>query len=558
MKIKRLIYTLGLSTLLFSIPHTGKAQGGNSGEEEVKRSRQIQANLDSLMDLWYVRSNAPARNRKQLNIRNYAPNEVPRFTDSVYMARIKAIESPLPYTYNSTVKAFIELYAMRKRAQVERMLGLSEYYFPIMEEILDRYKMPIEIKYLSVVESALNTRAVSRVGATGLWQFMASTGIMYNLPVNSYIDMRCDPVKSSEAAARYLSDMYHNVFKDWFLALAAYNCGPGNVNKAIRRSGGKRSFWEIYPYLPVETRGYVPAFIAASYVFIYHQEHNLYPTEIALPTLTDTVIVNREVNFATISEVIGIKMDVLRDLNPQYKLGIVPARSKSYSLVMPIKDAAEFVARRDSIYSYYSRKQPEDKGATFDRLAAEEAVPRKVTPSPNPAQNAAIANAPKTRIYYVVKSGDNMALVADIFDVSTSDVRRWNKLKRNQLMKGQRLTLYVLASQKKYYMSINNMTLLQKKRISQNEPAFLRNEGAEEAQPEAETRKETGDNTKTKTPAKKPAAEEKTHVVQTGETLWRISQKYPGVTVNDIVKLNGLSSPNDVKAGQTLKIGKAH
>ncbi|MGZ5302957.1 MAG: lytic transglycosylase domain-containing protein, partial [Bacteroidia bacterium] len=233
------LFSLALLLVLMGSLSPAKAQNQNL-PDDVQQSGDILKNLDSLMKLWYLKNTTYNKAKKSENIYGYRADEVPTFSDSVYSSRIEKINSPLPYVYNDKVKGFINLYAVRKRQQVEKMLGLSEFYFPIYEEVLDKYNMPLEIKYLSVVESALNPRAVSRVGATGLWQFMYTTGIMYKLNVDSYVDDRKDPYESTEAAALFLKDL-HNLFGDWFLAIAAYNCGPGNVNKAIRRSGGKRT-----------------------------------------------------------------------------------------------------------------------------------------------------------------------------------------------------------------------------------------------------------------------------------------------------------------------------
>lgn len=559
----------------------GKVITEPEAKEAVKRTKPILDNLDSLLVLWYVKGNASAKTKRAQNVRGYKEGEIPQFTDSVYAERLRMIESPLPFTYNSTVKAYIDLYAYRKRAQVEKMLGISEYYFPIMEEIFDRYKMPVEIKYLSIVESALNTRAVSVVGATGLWQFMYSTGKMYDLKVNSYVDLRKDPVKSTEAAAKYLRDL-HNLFGDWFLAIAAYNCGPGNVNKAIRRSGGKRTFWEIYRYLPIETRGYVPAFIAATYVFTYHQEHNLYPVEISLPTLTDTVMVNRDINFKVLSNGLDISMDLLKDLNPQYKMGIIPGRGKSYTLVLPIKSASLFVSLSDSLYAKYAGQLPEDIGANFDR--------NSITPirRTKPTATATLTNtADKKRITYLVKSGDNIGILADVYDVSVSDIRRWNKLRKNQLLRGQRLIVYIPANQTEYYNKINKMTQLQKKRLSQIEPDFIgKNEtgNVDNANPGDKTLvaapiKKTGTTVQKKSPNESTTQKKElqkvqntqkkeevndddknepqytSYVVKRGDTFWNLSQKF-GIKVEDLKNDNGLKVAQDLKIGLKIKIRK--
>ena len=243
--------------------------------------------------------------------------QVPYFPDSVYLYRLDSLNSAITLSYNNIVRNFIELYTVKKRQQLATMLGLSEYYFPLFEEVLAANSMPLELKYLPVIESALNPVARSRARACGLWQFMYPTGKMYKLEINSYIDERYDPARATEAAICYLKDLY-NIYGDWILVIAAYNCGPGNVNKAIRRSGGKKNYWDIYYHLPRETRGYVPAFIAAMYSFNYYKEHNIYPIESTLPRLCDTVIIEKALHFDQICKNMEVSVEELRDINPQY------------------------------------------------------------------------------------------------------------------------------------------------------------------------------------------------------------------------------------------------
>jgi membrane-bound lytic murein transglycosylase D len=253
--------------------------------------------------------------------------------------------------YNDIVQRFIDRYMARLRHSVSYMLGATNFYVPIFEEALEAYQVPLELKYLPVIESALNPRAVSRVGATGLWQFMLGTGKQYGLEVNSLVDERRDPVRSSYAAARYLRDLYR-IFGDWNLVIAAYNCGPGNINKAIHRSGGEKDYWRLYPYLPAETRGYVPAFIAANYAMTYYCEHGICPMSTKLPLETDTVVVDRDVHLEQIAKVLDLDIEMLRSLNPQYRRDIVPGATKKYAIRLPMADTSRFIDMQDSIYSY--------------------------------------------------------------------------------------------------------------------------------------------------------------------------------------------------------------
>jgi len=556
------------------------AQPGVHGKEEVKQSGEILNNLDTLMTLWYVKNATPVKNRNSQNIYKYKPDEVPVFSDSVYAHRLRMIPSPLPFAYNETVKAFIDLYAIRKRDQVEKMLGLSEIYFPIFEEVLDRYKMPLELKYLSVVESALNTRAESRVHATGLWQFMYTTASLYNLDINSFVDQRKDPVKATEAAALLLKDL-HGIFGDWFLALAAYNCGPGNVNKAIRRSGGKRTFWEIYPYLPQETRGYVPAFIAAAYVFHYHREHNLYPQEVTLPKFVDTVMIYKELSFEPIAKVLDISIDELRDLNPEYTRDVIPALGTSYSLRLPAAKASAYTVYKDSIYHTYA------------------AMLTAANPKYNPNDSSGIAQVTfkgqhppdgygrKAVVKYTVKAGDNLPFIADLFDVSVYSLKRWNHIRSHKVGIGRKLAIDIPADKLKYYRKINTMTMLQKKR-----EIYGRLHEAPEAQEVKNEKKDSADSTgvstttaapvkdkklaskkgnkttvkqivdkvsvkdKTREAAIEARARIKYYTVQKGDTLWSIAQRFPGVTVDQIKKANGLKGNQKIQPGQKIKILK--
>jgi len=530
--------------------------------EDVKKSGDILNKLDTLMTLWYVKNATPAKNKKAMNICGFKPDDVPTYTDSIYARRIRMIQSPLPMAYNETVKAFIEMYAVRKRQQVEKMLGLSDTYFPMFEEILDKHKMPLELKYLSIVESALNPRADSRVHATGLWQFMYTTGKLYNLEINSYVDERKDPVQATEAAAIFLKDL-HNIFGDWFLAIAAYNCGPGNVNKAIRRSGGKRTFWEIYPYLPQETRGYVPAFIAAAYVFQYHREHNLYPQDLTLPKMVDTVLVYKEINFEPISKVLGISVDELKDLNPQYTRDIIPARGKTYTLRLPAAKAAIYAPMRDSIYHTYTAMllaqhpnvNPNDSSGIVDITF-------------NKGGHGRTDYEPSDKVKYTVKAGDNLGFIADLFDVSVYSLKRWNHIRGKNVSVGRKLAINVPADKVRYYKKINTMTSMQKKKeVYGRKYGDTKKEDQKEETPVAENTSKTATtsaeekNTTDKTAEKQPSKSTgpsniEYYVVQKGDTLWSIAQRFPGVTIDDIKKANNLSSNQKIRIGQKIKILK--
>ena len=336
------------------------------------------------------------------------------YSDSVYMARLQSLPHVMEMTYNKVVKSCIERYA-RCPKDVGYMLGIGNtYYFPMFEEALERHNVPLELKYLPVIESALNAKAKSPVGAMGLWQFMVGTGKIYGLEVNSMVDERRDPRKASDAAARYLADLYKR-YNDWHLVIAAYNCGPGNVSKAIRIANGKQNFWEIYPYLPRETRSYVPLFIAANYIMNFYEHHNMCPATPLFNYATDTVMISDRVHLQQIAEKVGISLDELKFLNPQYRYDIIPGNIKPYPLVVPFEHVNSYALNRDSILAH----KPE--------LAKREI---KFEPSEGEV------------VYYKVKSGDTLGGIAKKYRVSVKNLQKWNKLSSTTIHIGQKLRIY--------------------------------------------------------------------------------------------------------------------
>ena len=328
-------------------------------EELIEFPEAMTYDLDSLLNLYMSKNYLTGTNDCEMKDVN------PTYPREVYIERLSRIPSMMELAYNDVVQRFIDRYTGRLRYSVSYMLGAMNFYMPIFEEALEAYQLPLELKYLPIIESALNPKAVSRVGATGLWQFMIGTGKQYGLEVNSLVDERRDPVKSSYAAARYLKALY-KIFGDWNLVIAAYNCGPENINKAIRRAraaNGKtqegdvltpadKDYWHIYPYLPAETRGYVPAFIAANYIMTYYCEHNICPMTTRLPAQTDTIVVKRNVHLEQVAAVLGLDADMLRSLNPEYRRDIVPGLTKPSAIRLPLADAGRFIDNEDSIYNY--------------------------------------------------------------------------------------------------------------------------------------------------------------------------------------------------------------
>lgn len=303
------------------------------------------SSVDSLLHLYNTRTYLKPDSNCNM------PDINPVYAKEVYKERLRKLPTIIEMPYNDVVQKFIDRYSGRLRRSVSIMLGTTNFYIPIFEQALESYGLPLELKYLPVIESGLNPKAVSRVGATGLWQFMLTTGKRYGLDVNSLVDERRDPVKSSYAAAHYLSDLY-KIFGDWNLVIAAYNCGPDKINKAIHRAKGETDYWQIYPYLPKETRGYVPAFIAANYIMNYYCDHNICPMVTELPVKTDTVVVNRDLHFDQIAHVLGINADQLQDLNPQYRHNVVNGNAKPSSLRLPSMMINSFIDMEDSIYAY--------------------------------------------------------------------------------------------------------------------------------------------------------------------------------------------------------------
>ena len=333
-----------------------KDKEGN--EELIEFPEAMTYDLDSLLNLYMSKTYLSGTNDCNMK------DENPVFTKEEYIERLSRIPSVMEMAYNDVVQKFIDRYSGRLRYSVSYMLGAANFYMPIFEEALEAYKLPLELKYLPIIESALNPKAVSRVGATGLWQFMIGTGKQYGLEVNSLVDERRDPVKSSYAAARYLKALY-KVFGDWNLVIAAYNCGPENINKAIRRAraakginkddaitAADKDYWHIYPYLPAETRGYVPAFIAASYIMTYYCEHNICPMTTLLPAQTDTVVVNKNVHIEQIAAVLDLDADMIRSLNPEFRRDVIPGLTKPYAIRLPLAETGRFIDNQDSIFAY--------------------------------------------------------------------------------------------------------------------------------------------------------------------------------------------------------------
>ena len=370
----------------------------------------MQSDMDSLYLDWQ------SKNFLQVDENCRMLPEGPVVSDSVYIDRLSRIPSIIEMPFNDIVKKYIEAYTGRLRNKVSFMLAAANFYMPMFEEALDTYDLPMELKYLPIIESALNPKALSRQRASGLWQFMLRTGKQYGLETNSLVEERFDPQKSTWAAVRYLKELY-DIYKDWNLVLAAYNCGPGNVNKAIRRAGGSTDYWELYPFLPKETRGYVPGFIAANYVMTYYCEHGICPMDSQLPAISDTIHIDKDLHLQQVASVCDIDIEQLRSLNPQFKKDIVPGNSKVYALRLPNNTVNTFIERQDSIYAYEASKYLGKR--------------RTVAVSDGTAKNS------KGAQYHKIRNGENLGSIARRYGVSVNQIRNLNGIKGNNIRAGR-------------------------------------------------------------------------------------------------------------------------
>ena len=450
---------------------------------------------DSLLNIWYAHRMASDDTEEfDMDSVRFESN-VP---DEVYIERLKKMNSFISLPYNDIVKNYIILYSEKMPTKMAHMLGLCQYYMPIFDETFNKHDLPEELKAMAIIESAMNPLAVSRAGAKGMWQFMYATAKMYGLHIDSFVDERMDPFKAADAAARYLQDAYE-IFGDWNLAIASYNCGAGNVNKAIRRSGGKRAFWDIWPYLPRETRGYVPAFVGALYAMTYYKEHGIKPEAIEMPIHVDTFKINKQLHLKQVAELTGAPLEELKSLNPQYRHDIIPGNSKEYILRLPYTYTNAFIEHEDSVYTH-----------KYDEFF-------------NPTTIKKIQDgADGERIVYVVKNGDYLGRIASRNRCTVAQIKRWNGLKSNNIRVGQRLVIYRGGGGPSTSSSSSSKT--------------------------AATPSSSSSSTQSSTPTG-------TYTVKSGDTLSGIATRH-GVTVNQLKQWNGLTS-NNIRVGQKLKLNSS-
>lgn len=388
--------------------------------------------LDSLMNLYMAKTYLTDDNDCQMKDVN------PVFEKEVYVDRLSRIPAVIEMPYNDVVRKFIDRYSGRLRHSVSYMLGASNFYMPIFEEALEAYGLPLELRYLPIIESALNPTAVSKVGATGLWQFMLATGKQYGLNVNSLVDERRDPIKSSYAAANYLSDLY-KVFGDWTLVIAAYNCGPENVNKAIHRSNGEKDYWKIYPYLPRETRGYVPAFIAANYIMTYYCEHNICPMTTRLPAKTDTVMVRKNVHLEQVAQVCNIDMEQLTALNPAYRRGMVPGATETSVIRLPQTKVGEFIDKEDTVYNYNAETLLAKRTEVEVNDNAPAYTSSKQASRRSRNSRKTVRNSRQTSRSITIKNGMTLSEIAKRHGTTVSKLKKLNGIKGNNIRAGKKL-----------------------------------------------------------------------------------------------------------------------
>jgi membrane-bound lytic murein transglycosylase D len=512
MNLKKIIIPL----CFILLPVLASAENDTIIIRDDDSTERIENDLDSLLNNLFIRMSAERAEMASTD------STIGEFSDTVYKERIGRINSMITLPYNSIIRNHIHVYTEKKVDRFRIILGLQDYYFPMIEDIFDSYGLPVELKYMAVIESALNPNAVSRAGATGLWQFMYSTGRMYGLTINSIVDERRDPVRATHAAAKYLRDLY-DIYKDWILVIAAYNCGPGNVNKAIRRSGNRKDYWEIYYRLPRETRGYIPQYVAAAYAMNYYRDHNITPIQIDLPTAIDTIMVTRDIHLQQIATVLDMPIEELSELNPQYRTGLVPGSSKPCSITLPVDRLGDFIDLTDTITNYMK-----DQYLTRINLTS---MPSHSTYIPPDIKG-------KTKLTYVVKDGDNLGFISEWYDVGLSELRYWNNIYRNTIRVGQKLAVYVDPARAARYEKINTMSFAEKQQLEGKSTVA----GPPPSSSLAVTTASDYDF--------------ELYTVRYGDTVWDIAKMFDGVSATDIMRLNNISDASRIQVGQKLRIRK--
>ena len=569
-------------------------------DDDIVFPESFDTDVHKMMTNWYLQNYAVL----DADVENKNPGEV---GEETYIRRLQAIPSVIEMPYNQVVRKHIERYVYRSRTLVEEMLGMSLYYMPIFEQALEKEGLPLELKYLPIVESALDPNATSRVGAAGLWQFMIGTGKGLGLEVNSLVDERRDPYRSSAMAAKYLKNLYQ-IYNDWSLAIAAYNCGPGNVNKALHRNGDTGDFWDIYEYLPRETRGYVPAFIAANYAMTYYKQHNISPSLARKPLITDTVSVNRRIHFSQIADVLNIPIEEIRTLNPQFRADVIPGDNHPYMLVLPSQQIYSYIMSEDTIDNYH------------DELYAHRPVvePGGETPTTEEYLTGRTANGEIRTINHKVGRGETLSTIAAKYDMTTDELMALNGMSSERVRRGDNLKVKAPShsnasadnedmipavisggnsdvsdeelamseqaqfdevkniereaatkapykgsytansnkeSAKKHAVKTEDQSARQRASRSNNRDWRDRNNKyKEKSEHKSGSRGETARSSRSKSSKKSSKPQQPTEVtVQKGESLTKIAEK-TGVSVKDLERANGIDDGNKIKAGEKIKI----
>lgn len=479
--------------------------------------------MDSMLNIWYVKNELT--NKHSILSKLKDDDRAVDNNDTLIFQRLSEIVTAVPMAYNDRVKRYIELYSVQRQRSSSAILALAQYYYPWMKAIFDKYNVPEELVYITIIESALNPLAVSPAGATGIWQFMYGTGKLYGLEVNTFVDDRRDPYKATEAAARHFRDLY-NIFNDWGLAISAYNCGAGNVRKAIQRSGGKTDFWGVAPYLPRETQNYFPAFIGAYYMMTYHNLYGINPSTLRIPTNVDTVMVDKELHLQQVSEMLGIDMDEIRILNPQYKRDIIPAYQQPYPLRLQSQDILRYIAMKDTIHKY-----------RYDDFF-------------NPTKNLNVASANGEIIeqvtpnkYHTVRKGETLSRIASKYHTTVGNLKSLNRLRSSSLRVGQRLLVRkgttVTKPAPKPAPADSTKMVVDSMTVTPVDSTMVRKDTVQPAPK----------------PVVNPAPTAAVYVVKSGDTLSSIARKY-GTTAPILAKYNNLGNADVLKVGQKIKIPK--
>ena len=516
-------------------PVTPDSASSNAAQESLEIFTRNEIRLmDSLLNVWYVQRDLAAQN----SVLSKLTDDTTTYynNDTLIYKRLSAIETPIQVAYNDKVKRFIELYSVQRQRSSSVILGLAQYYYPWMKAIFDKYDLPEELVYITIIESALNPTAVSPAGATGIWQFMYGTGKLYGLEVTSYVDDRRDPYKATDAAARHFRDLY-KIFGDWGLAISAYNCGAGNVRKAIQRSGGKTDFWSVSPYLPRETQNYFPAFIGAMYMMTYHNLYGIQPAQISIPLDVDTIMINKETHFQQIANVLGVSYDEIKSLNPQYKRDIIPAFNQPMPVRLRSNDILHYIAMADSVpkYNYDFYFNPTKN---LNEIAANGTVTDDgmmiVQKTPNK--------------YHTVRKGETLGKIASKYHTTVSNLKAWNHLRSTNLRVGQKLIV-----KKGTTVKVPNPNA---KPVQDSTQVIAGNVATDSVTTTSDTI--GGPVPEKPQPEIKPVQPQvnyTSYTIQRGDTLSSIARRY-GTTADYLADFNKLSNKDAIQVGQKLKIPK--